>query len=74
MPITRSSTAGLRKSLDKSRRSEDNGADTTVKYIWQVGIVFCTSVPVYNNTSASNCSLCSPISECMVQKVDLLVF
>ena len=35
MPVTRSSTAGLRKSLDKSRRSEDNGADTTVKYIWQ---------------------------------------
>ncbi|XP_028390986.1 nuclear pore complex protein Nup107-like [Dendronephthya gigantea] len=37
MPMTRSAAAGLRKSLDKSRRSEDfaNGADTTVKYIWQ---------------------------------------
>lgn len=41
MPMTRSATAGLRRSLDKSRRSDDfgNGADTTVKYIWQVGVI-----------------------------------
>ena len=50
MPITRSSAAGLRKSLDKSRRSEDNGADTTVKYIWQVSTVLSVR-DTYNNIS-----------------------
>ena len=38
MPLTRSSTAALRKSLSQSRRSDEinNGSDASVKYIWQV--------------------------------------
>ncbi|XP_046851291.1 nuclear pore complex protein Nup107-like [Xenia sp. Carnegie-2017] len=37
MPLTRSSTAALRKSLSQSRRSDEinNGSDSSVKYIWQ---------------------------------------
>ena len=37
MPRTRNSSIGVRKSLDKSRRSEDFlSGDSTVNYIWQV--------------------------------------
>ena len=41
MPRTRSSSLGKRKSLDKSRHSEDfMSGDSTVNYIWQVWIIF----------------------------------